>query len=809
MRFFSFASLKIRTAAAVLLVLCAAQTTFAAAKNAKSVKAPAQPQPLYKRSNQEIADRYTIIGDFSMHPAERKVSDEIFWSYQYVIPKPSFPIVLKVDDPEKEIPATVGGGRPVEHINRGRILYLEKNYEEARKTWLAARAMYGTEWDFHRRNDYFIAQTFLQISAEKLATLKDWGADEVKGNFDNTSTFLSWAFIRKEDIPDALLDQYAPKNYYNLAAIYWQYGRFAGAYGAAEKGLNFLRRTGRSDYRAELLRISAEAHIQNRTYLEAVQLLDMVIRYDIGNVVAYEKARASGAKISPEQEKSWRNSARQVASAFARIGDIYFDLRNYELAEDSYALAARMDEESDVISPEQLVLRGESLFWLGRFSEARKILHFALEKRSSVTRHLSREFAAWASLRLADAALAEAKTDKDFAETKLSYYKVWHSFGESAQSAVANVRAACLELPEYKGNNVRHARELLEKVKLNGDIPYVLNEVAWACQVASYTDRERTPEMLERVRNFAAAYPESKFLRQFFDPVREFQAERINAYFASNDPYAAVSFFEKNRKLLFPKPEPELLNNLFVAYTDIGNFDSAAEFYPGFAKVAKTDLDFMRMLAVASVEADQKDAKARVKWVAPRDKLISEAVKKRWKLFPDAKAQSLVGRVMATGGSDRHLDWLKNLASYWSSEKPELLCDVEYPVLSRIADRGPAAARQVTERLDVIVSTYMPDLFKKDESCGSSLLELENRILGTRTKELASRYLQRQTWPMHGTFLHLYWMVAEHMHDSGDTESARSLWKVIADKGPPKAPETGFARARLDPTRTEFEKMWD
>jgi tetratricopeptide (TPR) repeat protein len=789
--------IRFKTLALIAIVLLSAKSEAEAYK------------PLYKQSIEDIAQKYTFVGDFSIQPAEREISDEIFWSYPYKISKPTFPIITSVDNIENELTATKGKGRSIEHINRGRAHFLNKQYDEARKAWLAARATYGTNWPEHRRNDYFISLAFLQLAKANLDTHKDYAKEEVKGLFDNTTTFLSWAFIRKEDIPDPLLDSIAPKQLYNLAAIYWQYGRFAGAYGAAEKGLNFLRKTGRTDYRAEFLRISAEAHIQNKTYLEAVQLLDMVIRYDIENVVAYEKERKKGTKIDPKKEDAYKKSVEQVSAAFARIGDIYFDLRNYELAEDAYGLAARIDEEANHVSSEQLILRGESLFWLGRFSESQKALHFALDRRGSGGNNIPRDMAAWASLRHADAALAQAKSEKDFNATRLAYYKVWHSFGESDQSNVANIRAACLELPEYKGNNVGHARELIEKSKLSGATPYVLKEYAWSCQVASYTDRERTPEMLERVRTFANNYPESRFLKQFADPVRDVQAERINAFLKNKDYFSAASFFEKNRENLFPKVSSELQVSMFDVYANIGNFKKAGEFWNAYEKAAETDMDFMRKIAVASEQAEDKDQKESKVWAKRRDALIKDAEKKKWRLFPDTQAMTMFNRIAATKATDRHLFWMKNLAEYWSNEKPDYVCDVEYPILSRIADLNQSGVNKVTARLNQMVSTYLPDLFTKDESCGLSLLELENKIYAGQTEELAKKYLDRKEWPLIGGFLHLYWMVAEHLNEAGDRSSAGKLLKVIAEKGPQGAPETGFAKARLDPTKTEVEKLWD
>ena len=82
--------------------------------------------------------------------------------------------------------------------------------------------------------------------------------------------------------------------------------------------------------------------------------------------------------------------------------------------------------------------------------------------------------------------------------------------------------------------------------------------------------------MLERVTKFADAYPESRFLASFAEPVREFQASHIDEYFTAGDGYRALSFFEKNRKLLFPKVTPELATRLFTTYVDVHRSEAAA-----------------------------------------------------------------------------------------------------------------------------------------------------------------------------------------------------------------------------------------
>lgn len=741
----------------------------------------AEQKPLNEQSAQEILRRYSFVGDFEQHPAEREVSDEIFWRYPLAVPKIDFAMETEFKDLKRELPATKGEGRPIDHLNRGRMLFLEGKTDEAKATWLSGRARYGRTYPFHRRSDYFVGYAFMKQAMKDMQARGVGFADStVKATFANAATFLSWAFIMKEDQPDPLVEFAAPKGLYNLAALYWQYDRFSGSYGAAEKGLNFLRKTGRGEYRAQFHRIEAEAHIKNRTYLEAVRELDAAIRQDDQDL-------------------------KQASAAFARVGDIYFDLNNYDLAEDAYALGAKLDEAQQQMNPAQLVLRGESLFWLGKFSEAQKILHFALEGSNyrKQTAAMPPDYAAYAALRIADAYLAR----KDFEKARLEYYKVSHDYRSSAAGRLAKIREACLELPYYQGKNVGHARELLEEAKTGVEIPALAQEMAWSCQVGSYTDRERTPEMLDRVKAFAASYPESRYLKTFVEPVRTFQAGKIDPYFDKGDTYRALSFFEKNRRNLFPRVPPELAEKLFVAYVDSYQPEAAKEFYEAAHKNAdNSDIQALREVVVTTELVDKKAGK---EWERKNNKLAQDLAKRAWTLAPDKVAANYVQRVLNSGSTNRHLAWLWHLAQTWGQKESSYVCDLEYPLLSRIYELRPESRAQVTGRLSEIIAADMPALFKRDESCGLSLLELEARALREDTKQLAERYLKRTQWPLVGGYLHTYWTISERVFDEGDKASAQKMWEVIRDKGPTGTPEVQFAKARLDPTKTELEKLWD
>jgi hypothetical protein len=123
--------------------------------------------------------------------------------------------------------------------------------------------------------------------------------------------------------------------------------------------------------------------------------------------------------------------------------------------------------------------------------------------------------------------------------------------------------------------------------------------------------------------------------------------------------------------------------------------------------------------------------------------------------------------------------------------------------------KGDAYKTLVEKRVAALIDRELPELFRHDESCGLSLLELEATRLRDDPAALTQRYLQRKDWPLVAGFLHLYWTIAEHVLDAGGKAGARQLWEVIRAKGPPDSPEVEFAKARLDPSRTEFEKLWD
>ena len=200
-------------------------------------------QPLSKASYDKIIENYLFVEDFSIKPETRPLNEGVFWRYPVKIPIPVFNVDWGDSRASKlalEFPPTPGDGRAVEHINRGRTLFLEGRYKAAKKTLLSARARYGTDYPFHRRTDFYLANVFLQIAKGKSRGLTGEARKRIaKASLANAATFLSWSFLKKKALSDPVLDRVAPKNYYNLAVIYYNYERFGGAFGAATEARVF------------------------------------------------------------------------------------------------------------------------------------------------------------------------------------------------------------------------------------------------------------------------------------------------------------------------------------------------------------------------------------------------------------------------------------------------------------------------------------------------------------------------------------------------------------------------------------------
>lgn len=749
-------------------------------------KSPKKQQKNQKTPEQkpvsEIIRNFRFVADFSPKEPERDLgSDQVFWRYPLELPKVEFPVYPDFSNLAEELPKTTGSGRAVQHYNRARMAYLEGDFESARKSLLSAKARYGKDHPFHRRTDYFLGYVYMKLAAEQMKSAHQTFEDAVvKGKFSNAATFLSWAFNFKKDVPDPVVNLASPKGLYNLAAIYFRYDRYAASFAAAELGLDYLRATGRSDFRMPFRRITAENYIKNGTFLQAVEELDQALRQDYNN--------------------------EDAAAIMHRAGDIYFQLNNYELAEEAYEIGAQADERLRQVSPAQLLLRAESLFWLKRFQEAKNYLHnglegisFRIEKNAP-----SLETAAWSALRFADIHLVENNNGK----AKLAYFKVDREYRGTIAAKVAKVRLACLELPQFKGNNVDHARTDLEALRDDTDLPTQAKELAWACYTASFAERERTQAMIDKVRSFARAYPDSKFLKDLVEPVRETQAKKIDEYFKAGDDYGAVAFYEKNQKRLFTKKlPPDTSERLFTAYANIGKPQKAMKFYR--RNRAKSDLDMLRVAAVLSETRNTKELRRK----------SNTLIKHPWKTRRTPEANQLAIRILETSQDTQNLPWLVPLYEHWTKADPSQFCDSMLPLLVKAAGLPPSGQKKtkVKERVQKAISATMPGLLENSPACGTTLLDLEFNLESGTPERLAQKYLARKDWKMTPEIIAHAWTISESVVAKATSqgniatmapENARKLWELIVEKGDPDSNEVTFAKARLDPNATEFERIW-
>lgn len=750
-----------------------------------------QNPPAYENF-EEIIKSYQIIGDFTMEPAERKISKEFFWRYPFPLPKAVFPIDHTLGDKPEELPTTHGSDKPIQHMNYGRILFKKKQYDEARKVWMSARARYGKTFDFHRRNDYFIALAYLKIS-KGIREMFDSNIfrPEVRLTYANTSTFLSWAFIRKRDLHDPKLDTIAPTALYNLAAIYYEFDRYTASHGTAQEGLNFLRKTGRSDYRPHFRRLISEGWIKDRQYMRAVRELDTIIRQE--------------------------NDPQQAAFAFSRIGDIYFDLNKYELAEEAYHLSQIINYDIQTILPLSFVLRGESLFWLGKFADAQKSLHYGVKSISHrhAKKGLSIEFRSWASLRIADAYLAQytsKKTDTELLkQAKLAYYRVEHEFPGSDASFVAKVRRACLSLPQYQGNNVKHARDTLSQTK-DSDAPLQVIELAWSCEVMSYGERERDTEFVKKVKTFYKRFPNSRFLAQYIPALKEVKSSHLDTYLSDKDYHRAILFYQNNRKDLFTKLSGERKNKIFKAYMEVGLPQKAAEFWNYFRKYEPENLE--KFLLSSIYLAEISDLKGNTENYR---KQISNVLKSRlntYELEETTRMRSFLNRLLKTKLHYLHLPWLYKATFKWNQDDAQDLCEISYPILSKwfhSRKKLGTPVKKIWQEIEALNRDRFPLLFSKSLSCSKALLELEAEIGMNQSisKSYGRIWLDRFEWPQKSITVPLIWQASEAVRKvEPDSAISKQLWSYLATLDGSQFLEVRYAKSRLDTLKTETEQLW-
>ena len=844
---------------------------------AKLASARDRHRPLHQESYDEIMKYYSIVGDFYRKSATRPITDkEVFWRYPMQIPDITFPYDFKLDTKEEFLaafPRTEGRGRVIAHLNRARALILEGELESAKKTLLSAKARYGKSYPFHRRTDYFLAALFMDEA------LKESEQRKQRNLFNNASTFISYAFQVKRDLKDPVLDPMNVRYLYNLAAIYFNYKQYGNSFGTTEEALSYLLQKGLKEHRTKFRRLRAESFVKNRTYLEAAQEFDVALRED-----AIEKSDA--------------------AAIFARIADIYFDLNNFELAEEMYSIAMKIDNEAGNVNPSQYVLRGESLFWLGRYSEAQKMFHQARQAVGSHVTPLSDQLRAVASIRAADAWLAQVdldqikaakqslrlvnekltqyargtapyrqlkdekeqtqsllrKREEPLEKAKVNYYRHLRQFSKDHTADHARIRIACLELPEYGGENIRHARSLLEKIRSGSrglelydkektkeeiekelaeakaaeaaedktietardkleavaekvpevgpeftmpPIPKEAMHMAWGCEVASYAQHERSEDMLSRVSQFVGVYPQSSFIAQLIEPVRETQSNKIWNHIENGDDYLTALFYEKNKDRLFKELDQKLATLLFYANINIHRSEMANQFYP-MVSFPKKDDDLIRLATFASETADKS---------ATRNQTIAKRLEKHsFKLDDTVETRVFIDRILSSRGHKAHTQWLYQLFKRWGEKNARVICDLSYPLLSNIwSDPMTYGYTEASAKklIDDMLNKHLGEILQFQTNCGYSLLEFEFTVYKNDLLTLHERLKKRPYLPINEVTANLLWNLSERLLSEGHKPAAKEWWQLLTSTQNPNLAEVAYARARLDERKTELENLWE
>jgi tetratricopeptide (TPR) repeat protein len=743
-----------------------------------------------KASFKEIIDRYLFVADFNQKSPERPVTKEFVWKYPFKLAPVKFDLDLDSVDLKSLVFPIMGSGRKTEAINIGRVAFQNGDYDDAHQVWLAARQEFKDDATTNKILEYFMAINAMASYKQKLVEAKgDVENISLKGYMQRAAYFFASAFILRRDVPEEKIDANAPWALYNLAVVYHSFGRMPSVYGAAEAGLSALIKQGKTLHRSEFRQLLAEAYIKNQDLISAIQELDTAIRQDPDPI--------------------------QAARMFNRAGDIYFDLNNYELAEDLYAMASAIDRERQVYSPAQALLRAESIFWLGRFEEAERIFANAVDYAMTASGNdwlQETHTLPWALLRVSDTWLAKAATSKDprrkeyLEKARLAYFKVQSEFPRSEAARIADVRGACLDMPFYEGNNVKHARALLADVKEKKDLPENLTELIWACDAGSYSDRERSDVMVSKIQEFSDKYPNSRFLDAMLPPVREVQGSKIDEYFVKGQWESATDFFEQKRKILFPKVSSDLSANLWRAYVSTSRSKEAMEFW-GKARVKpKTDTDALRQAVFLYEVTPIKGGAGLVK---DRDGLQADLLKRAWGNKPGKEDFGYLGRVLATNDVAKAYPWILKVQDAWTAGDDTSACSVLFPFLSRIQSdkKATVAARQdVYRRVKEFESAKIAALKDKDKTCFQSWIDFESKVLSR--EDLRKKYSQREDWALEGPWLERMWSWSEDLSSRGLRDEATRLWKTISEKGTKDSFEARMAKTRLDPRRTEYESLW-
>ena len=348
----------------------------------------------------------------------------------------------------------------------------------------------------------------------------------------------------------------------------------------------------------------------------------------------------------------------------------------------------------------------------------------------------------------------------------------------------------------YKGNNVKHARDFLEKVKTNFSFPPRAQELALACYVGSYTQRERTQKMVDAVKEFADKYPESKFLSAMVEPVRQVKKGELKKLFDNKKYDLAVKFYEENKEKLFSKNMlAENKFNLFNTYFLRGDVTNAKDFWIGYKEhfsskrpkeIGRSNVpnsmseNIKRLVFLEEVTNEDETFKEELasfqeevnKLEEPNFENIDNFLVTRLKLADkDMSTLPVLVKVVLNSGR-------KNVQG---------LCEVFVPTISKYLNQNPSEGvlSEIAPEIKSIIELNYMNMAKDGLDCADGLLDLELKVYQKLNRDLlyAKNWHARMDWGLTKIVLAHLWSASEIFAQERDQTQAIEIWQKIKDSG--------------------------
>ncbi len=701
----------------------------------------------YADTLSEQIKSYSIISDFEEYPSLRKIGDNLFWPYRFEsMQADSSHLASKFEIDPQDIPITLGGGLLVQHLNRGRVFFLEGKYHDAARIWRSAAVKFRRNEQYYRRLNFFTALAYMKmLDREALAKHEENSIYQVA----IAANLISDALADSGDQYDPLLDRVSPKYFYYLSTLYYLGGDVGKSAIAAKHGVNSGSEKQANNYRSPLRFLLADTYIQNRDYLMAAQQLDAVIR-----------------------EKS---SVKTAMRGFEKLGDLYASLYNFRLALEFYNRAATL-QDSNTESGLLFAKIGEAKFWLGDYAGSAENIRSALEK--SLTPILVRQ---WAQLRLADIALA----NKDSETASVAYFDLHQSLSPSPAKELAHIRNICLDLPQLFGSS-RNLTIAVSKLVAQSDLKFFGKShtyaLATSCFIASLLNDPK--EYIQKINAFYRTKPNSLFIGQLAQVSRNIQREKVNHLLANNRFDEAIRHYEAMAPIMYKEPSPQLARGLFRAYVAVGKYPKAKPFYERGNLVSTTD-----QLAALDYVMNAKDP----------DISVSEGPKLARELKPNAKLTDVVdftyiGNILQAGRPGFDRNWF--LSNFRIHLGREVDCQFLAKHLSGAElDKGPKVL-ELSAMLSGLLSSFT-QYEKTNPACLQDIADIEYLLYEARGMQLGQIYLKRsEKWWKVPHIVDLAWQIAESV-SADDHAIRRDMFKKVVEYATPGTLARTYASNQL------------